>query len=231
MKISKWGGLAVIFLTFPAFGGGLHALHEIEHAAYVYALSEAQAQFNNPQVSMSSLDKRLRLQACEQPLDTFSNRDRASAGQMTVGVRCHSPVSWTVFLSARVQVMRPVAVTARPLSANHQVTAADVRMEQRDIAGLRQGYVADSEIVVGQIIRHSMAVGTIFQQNHLRAETIVRRGQLVTLIAGVGGMEVRVAGTSMADASLGDRVKVKNNSSDRVVEGIVDAPGVVRINM
>lgn len=230
MRISVWSGFIAIFLTFPVFGG-LHPLHEIEHAAFVYALGEARAQYINPQISLTPLDKRLRLQVCERTLETFSNRDRATAGQMTIGVRCHAPVSWTVYLSARVKVMRPVAVAARPLSANHQVTAADVRIEQRDIAGLRQGYLSESEILVGQTIRHAMPVGAIFQQNHLRPETIVRRGQLVILVAGVGGMEVRVAGTSMADASLGDRVKVKNNASDRVVEGIVDAPGVVRINM
>lgn len=222
--------ITAIFLTSPAVAE-LHALHDVEQAAYVYAMHAAQAQYNQPQISVSSLDKRLRLQACEVPLDTFSNKDRATAGQMTIGVRCHAPVSWTVYVSAEVKVMRPVAVAARPLSANHVLSQKDVKIERRDIASLRQGYMAETSALTGLVIRHSMPVGAIFQQNHLRAQAIVKRGEQVTLIAGVGGMEVRVSGTSLADASIGQRVKVKNNTSERVVEGIVDAPGVVRINM
>ena len=38
-------------------------------------------------------------------------------------------------------------------------------------------------------------------------------------------------GTAMADAGIGDRVRVRNLSSDRVVEGVVDSPGVVRVTM
>lgn len=51
------------------------------------------------------------------------------------------------------------------------------------------------------------------------------------LIASVGTMEVRMAGKALADATKGQRIRVQNISSKRIVEGIVDSSGTVRIIM
>lgn len=219
----------VIFLTLPAQAAPLHALHEVEHAAYLHAISEAQARFANPQVSISSLDKRLRLQACQSALDTFANHDQLRSGQLTVGVRCHSPVNWTVYVSAQIKVMQDVLVTKRSLSANHILSANDVKLAPRDIASLRKGYLTDAKALIGQQLKSPLPMGSIIETNQFESQMLVHRGDLITLVAAVGNMEVRVRGEALANAGLGQRVKVKNTSSERIVEGVVDAAGVVRI--
>lgn len=221
---------SVMFLTLPVQSASLHALHEVEHAAYLHAISEAQARFTNPQVSISALDKRLRLQACQSPLDTFANHDQLRSGQLTVGVRCHAPVSWTVYVSTRIKVMQDVVVTKHALSADHILSANDIKLAQRDIASLRKGYLTDSRALIGQQLKSPLPMGSIVQASQFKAQTLVHRGDLITLVAAVGNMEVRVRGEALANGGLGQRVKVKNSSSQRIVEGIVDAAGVVRID-
>lgn len=223
--------LSANFLTFTASADQLQPLAEIEHTAYTYTLLQAQARFNNPQVTVTPLDKRLRLQHCDGQLEAFTNREIHLAGNVTVGVRCHHPVAWTVYLPLQVKVMQPVVVIARPVSSNHVLTAQDLRLEQRDIGSLRQGYMANIAAVVGQQVKYSLGLGTVIQDNHLRPLNVVKRGESIVLVAGVGGMEVRMQGTALADASMGDRVRVKNHSSERIIEGIVDSPGIVRVTM
>lgn len=220
---------SAMFLTLPVQAGPLHALHEVEHAAYLHAISEAQSRFSNPQVSISSLDKRLRLQACQSALDTFANHEQLRSGQLTIGVRCHAPVSWTVYVSAQVKVMQDVVVTRRALSADHILSKDDIKLAPRDIASLRKGYLTDAGALIGQQLKSPLPMGGIVQINQFKAQMLVHRGDLVTLVASVGNMEVRVRGEALANAGLGQRVKVKNSNSERVVEGIVDAAGVVRI--
>lgn len=223
--------LSANLLTFTASADPLQPLSEVEHAAYTYTLQQAQARFNNPQVTVTPLDKRLRLQHCDGQLEAFTNRDILSAGNVTVGVRCHHPVAWTVYLPLQIKVMQPVVVIARPVSSNHVLTAQDLRLEQRDIGSLRQGYMANIAAVVGQQVKYSLGLGTVIQDNHLRSLNVVKRGESIVLVAGTGGMEVRMQGTALTDASVGDRVRVKNHSSERIVEGIVDSPGIVRVTM
>lgn len=219
----------VIFLTSPVQSASLHALHEVEHAAYLHAISEAQARFVNPQVSINSLDKRLRLQSCQSPLDTFANHEQLRSGQLTIGVRCHAPVNWTVYVSAQIKVMQDVVVTRRALSADHILTKDDIKLAPRDIASLRKGYLSDASALIGQQLKSPLPMGSIIETSQFESQTLVHRGDLITLVAAVGNMEVRVRGEALANAGLGQRVKVKNTSSERVVEGIVDAAGVVRI--
>ncbi|MEO6369387.1 MAG: flagellar basal body P-ring formation chaperone FlgA, partial [Steroidobacteraceae bacterium] len=59
----------------------------------------------------------------------------------------------------------------------------------------------------------------------------VKRGQRVTLVASVGGLEVRAQGEAMADASATGRVRVLNLSSRKVVEGQVESGDRVRVSL
>ena len=59
---------------------------------------------------------------------------------------------------------------------------------------------------------------------------LVRRGQIVTLVAGGGPVEIRTTGKALADGAAGERVRVRNERSNRIVEGVVAEDGTVRVN-
>lgn len=225
------GGLFVVFLTPSIQAQPLQSLSSIEQAAYVHALNDAQASFNQPQVVVDSLDNRLRLQHCDKPLYSFSNSLSNSVGNRTIGVKCQGSVEWTVYVPVKVKVIKSVVVTARALPANQTLTTQDVKLEAIDIAELRQGYQQSLDQVVGQQLKYPLAVGMVIPSRSLKQEKVVRRGEQITLVASAGTMEVRMSGTALDDASVGDKVKVKNSSSQRVVEGIVHGPGIVKVTM
>jgi flagella basal body P-ring formation protein FlgA len=209
----------------------LHALGDIEQAAYEYALKQAQIHHDNPQVVMESLDRRLRLKTCDSELEVFTKNARTEIGHQTVGVKCSFPSTWTVYVPVKVKVFKTVMVVSSSLPANHIITAGDIKSQTRDIGTLRQGYLVDEKQLIGQQLKYSMSMGAVINPNSIRPQKIVRRGELILLVASVGKMEVRMNGTALADAQLGQRVKVKNSSSKRVVEGIVQAPGIVKVAM
>ena len=60
---------------------------------------------------------------------------------------------------------------------------------------------------------------------------LVRRGQRVTVLAQGRGIQVRTNGKALGDAAKGERVRVENTTSRRVVEGVAIADGVVRVNL
>ncbi|AFJ02603.1 Flagellar basal-body P-ring formation protein FlgA [Methylophaga frappieri] len=221
--------LYAMFLTLPVNAADLHELNAIEHAAYLFALNDAQSRWNNPVVSVDSLDKRLRLQRCDSDLETFTNNDQLRSGKLTVGVRCHQPVAWTVYVPATIEVMRAVAVTTRPLSADHIMTADDVKLANQNILTMRSGYSTDMQSLIGQQLKSPLAMGAVLSKRQFKPQHLVQKGQLITLVSAVGNMEVRVKGEAMADAEMGQRVRVKNTRSERIVEGVVDAAGVVRV--
>jgi flagella basal body P-ring formation protein FlgA len=51
----------------------------------------------------------------------------------------------------------------------------------------------------------------------------------VTLTASAGGFEVRAPGRAMSDAAAQQRLRVQNLESLKVVEGVAESEGVVRV--
>jgi flagella basal body P-ring formation protein FlgA len=55
----------------------------------------------------------------------------------------------------------------------------------------------------------------------LAPANVIHRGQQVVLLAHSGAVEVRMNGVALADGRISERIRVQNQSSQRVVEGIV----------
>ncbi|NNE63328.1 MAG: flagellar basal body P-ring formation protein FlgA, partial [Gammaproteobacteria bacterium] len=60
---------------------------------------------------------------------------------------------------------------------------------------------------------------------------IISRGQRVTILARVGGMEVRTSGKALAHGAAGERIAVQNIKSRQKLEGTVLASGEVKIDL
>ena len=58
---------------------------------------------------------------------------------------------------------------------------------------------------------------------------VIRRGQRVSLVSSGTGIAVRAPGEALAEARTGQRLRVKNLSSGKVVEGIALSSGSVEV--
>ena len=66
--------------------------------------------------------------------------------------------------------------------------------------------------------------------NMLKQPIILRRGESVSLLARSPTFEVRMEGKALMDGAVGDRVKVRNLRSKRIVEGRITETGTVLVN-
>lgn len=189
------------------------------------------AQRADARIELGRLDPRLRLAVCSSPLQAFANGDRPAAGALSVGIRCAGERPWTLYVPARVAIFGPVAVIARPLARGAPIQPQDLEIVQRDLAGLSHGYFDTREAAVGKMTKQPLAAGQILQVNQVASPKLVRRGDQVTLRVSANGFEVSVSGSALADGVLGQRIRVRNERSQRVVEGEVIAVGAVRVSI
>jgi flagella basal body P-ring formation protein FlgA len=174
-------------------------------------------------LEVSPLDPRLRVALCDRPLHAFVTASSASGlrNQTTVGVRCESSIRWTVYTSVNVQTQARVLVARRSLARDTEITASDFQLQDRRVPGLASAYVSDPAALAGQRLGHPIAAGDALTAEALAPANLIHRGQQVTLVAHSGGFEVRMAGVALSDGRESERIKVQNQSSQRVVEGIV----------
>ncbi|MEM7292754.1 MAG: flagellar basal body P-ring formation chaperone FlgA [Pseudomonadota bacterium] len=181
---------------------------------------------------LGKIDPRLRLARCTTPLEIEFVGAADRPGRTFLGVGCSATEKpWTIYVNALIQMRTEAYVTRTALLRGQIVQRSDITTEMIDLGNLRSGYFTSADQLIGMESSRAISAGTVLTPNLLKARQVVRRGQVVTLIASVGGIDVRMKGQAMADAARDTPVRVKNSSSGRIVEGIAESVGVVRIPM
>lgn len=219
-----------IVLPAKALASSWQSMETIEQAALKHAKQSALQSENRTEFRVKALDQRLKLARCGTKLETFTSQASSSSATQIIGVRCLKPKPWKVFVPISTLSYRSVVVTNRPLNKGDRIATTDVRLEERDITRIPHRYLTDLDQVEGQVLKQSIQGQTIVNQSALRAADIVKRGQSVALVARTSKLNVRMRGEALADASKNERVRVKNLSSSRIVEGVVLSGQVVLVD-
>lgn len=227
-------GLLFVFLILTpltAVGEAYHEHAKIRQAVEDFVLEYQSSAQGQIVVKVGQIDSRLRLHNCGDNLELFTPSSHGSPGRLTVGVRCHDARSWTIYVPVDLQVYRKVVVTTHPLTRGQLVGPNDVRLENRDIGRLTQGFITNTEDVIGQSVRRPVGHKQVIRPTHIAPRAVIRRGQRVTILASSGTLEVRMSGEALADGAPGEPIKIRNSTTDRVIEAIVQGPGVVKVKL
>ena len=79
----------------------------------------------------------------------------------------------------------------------------------------------DVKLAVGKRLKKSLKMGAILKAKDLKPDWLVHKDQKIIIENKVGGIYVAVEGIALENGGVGDRVKAKNTSSSKTVEGFV----------
>lgn len=178
------------------------------------------------------IDARLQLADCTQPLQVaLFNPPTPLAGRITLQIQCDAPSPWKIYIKATLHVVKNVVVTLRPLPRGHTLTPADIQLQARPLASLRQNYFEQLAAVTDKKLKQAVAAGSVLTATALENARCIVKNQQVTISSGVNaGVNVKTNGIALRDGNLGDRISVRNSASNKVIEATVMAPGLVSVN-
>jgi flagella basal body P-ring formation protein FlgA len=223
-----------------ALGALVHAharAQAVQPLAAIQAAAESFVQAQLPptrgkyHVSASRLDARLRLASCADALEAFVANNAVVQSRTTIGVRCPAVGGWTVYVPVVVETEAPVLVLRRALARRARIEALDVELQTRRLPGIASNFVNELSVAQGRRLRRALPAGSPLTTDVLDRDVLVQRGQRVTLIASSGDIEIRAQGQALSEGSAHDRIRVQNVSSLKVVEGVVENAGTVRVDL
>lgn len=151
--------VVMLGLTSGVRGEAVQSEESIRRAAEQFILAQLpDGQPGHPSIEIGHLDPRLRLPACDRSLEAFLPGGKIIGGT-TVGVRCPGTRSWSLYVPVRVTLLAQVLVATRPLSRGTRLSADDLRLEERDLSTLTQGYLTDPQQAYGLVLKRSIASG------------------------------------------------------------------------
>jgi flagella basal body P-ring formation protein FlgA len=216
----------VIFASDAAATVTIQTLASIERAVAVF-VEIGIDQRDDVEFTIGRLDPRLRLPLCNEALQTRSTHVQRNSGPMSVEVRCTGTKPWVLYVPVTLTRYAQATVAVRPIARNAVIAAADIALQRRRVSANARDYLSDTTMAVGQIAVRPVVTGQMLTARALRRPHLIRRGDRVVLSAGNPSIAVRVKGEALQDGVAGDRINVRNLSSERVIQGVVTSAGEV----
>lgn len=232
--LSVWGGFFCLFpASASAYGGGTQAerfpqtVTAAQFAAYAQekleqelaARGEARRHTLTLTRAVAAMHAPAGALICEVEVPGVIRYGRLTP--VYVRVYVNGKFYRRAILYYRVEVYDTVLTAAHDLRPDQKIGAEDVR--QADIAVEDAGTVYLKELaeVEGRVPARFLKTGTPLSADVLQAARVLEAGDPVTLVTRYHGIEVKVEGVALQRGRIGERIRVRNTRSAKVLMGTV----------
>jgi flagellar basal body P-ring formation protein FlgA len=185
---------------------------------------------NDYETSLAPLDSLLKLSACPTPLEVFTINDLIRPGRNSIGVRCNSANKWSLYVSALIKTYESVLVLTKPVQRGETITRLHLSSERRDVSSLRGDYITQIEQVESKQVVRPMQNGTILSTRNIAEPKLIKRGDKIIISSARSSFAIRMNGTAMMDGVKGQSIRIKNQSSGRIINARVIESGLASVD-
>ena len=135
-----------------------------------------------------------------------------------------------VWVNTTISVMADVVTVIRPLGKHAYIQLGDLTVERRDLSDLSSDTVSRIEDALGNRTTRMIYPRTVLQSSMFVSPPLVRRGDIVKIVANAGPMTITATGMVKQQGGKGEMVRVVNTDSNRIITARVTGPGAVEVN-
>ena len=128
-----------------------------------------------------------------------------------------------------VRRYQDVVVAARMLPGKTLLQSGDLKKLRLETGRLPNGFLLDSSKALGQQLQRPLRSGEVLMDSMLLQPIAMHRGASVTIQVRQGEMIVSAAGEALQDGSVGQRIRVQNLVSKRIVTAKVIDEATVEV--
>lgn len=229
----KWGSFltSILFLIAPATykAAAIQDLAAIKIAAEDFIEAKLSVDYNNRrEISSGKLDPRLRLAACNSEIIAFLPPGSHLLGNTTVGVRCESPKPWSIYIPVKVSIYKSVIVSTAKLPRGKIISDADIILNEVDISQIRGHSFINKEDLIGTKLKTSFKPNQVIDSASI---CLICKGDAVMITANSTSISVSMSGIALNDGGKGDKIRVQNKSSRRIIDAIIIDVGTVNASI
>lgn len=151
-------------------------------------------------------------------------------GRMTYHVRVQRE-NRTVLVPVGVEVQRFARGygAKRDVSRGASIAPGDVELEWFDVTYKPADPIRDEDAFSGMVAKTRIRRGVMFTSDVLELAPMIVSGSKVTVRCSGSGFRILAEGIAREDGRSGERIRVKNLASGRILRAVVVAPGVVEL--
>lgn len=122
-----------------------------------------------------------------------------------------------VSVPARIEVWSDVVVAAKPLGRYQPIDAEDIKIEKMNLSRVPANVIVSAEEVVGLRTNRNIAVNAVLRQDQVEMPPLIKRGDVVRVVAESPVLKVVVQGKAKQDGGKGERIRIVNLASKKTI--------------
>jgi flagella basal body P-ring formation protein FlgA len=134
-------------------------------------------------------------------------------------------------LRAVAEEWRTIPVASRPLKRGGIVSADDVELKKVSKESVGRDAIENIGDLVGHQLTRDVGQGEMVSSAALIVPPVITVGSKVTLLFRQGRLEATAVGVALDSGTSGAQIRVRNESSNKVVTGMVVEPGIVAVGV
>ena len=132
-------------------------------------------------------------------------------------------------LKAFADEWRLMPVASRPLVKGATVTASDVHLVKGNGTSVGRDSIENLGDIVGRNLTKDIGQGEMFKASVVTVPAVVTAGSRVIVVFRQSRLEVTASGIALENGGMGQDIRVRNESSKKVIVGKVTDPGLVTV--
>jgi len=157
------------------------------------------------------------------------SNDMAGKIPLTVSFEVNGKFYKRVWATATVEIFTNVVVTKKPVGRHKPITEDDIEIQKMDLAKLPSDVITDAEVILGQRTRRAIGSQTVLRPNLVEFPSLLKRGDVVVILAETDGMKITALGQVKKKGRLGERIPVMNFDSKKVLYARVLDSNTVKV--
>ncbi len=137
----------------------------------------------------------------------------------------------TGFVQVFIRVYAMIPVAKRFILKGERIKEGDFNYELREINSSNFRFIRNKSSIINKIARVSIREGEVIRKELVISPYLVRRGERVSVFLNYRGIRIRAEGIAIDSGRLGERVRVKNERSGKILFCTVFGKGKVEVSV
>lgn len=159
----------------------------------------------------------------------FKGRRRDGTSQFEIGFSQDGREIGRFPVTAKVDEFNVVPIASRKVDRGEIIDESSIEMARVNLSALSGEFISDENEVVGKQARSRIEEGSPFRKMYVERAVVVEKGKKVLLQFSSGAFEASATGIALDSRGINEEVRVRNQSSGKIVSGVVTSPGVVSV--
>ncbi len=160
-------------------------------------------------------------------VDTPKHSDWLGSIPFTVSVMVDGTIAKKVTVPATIEVWNDVVLAAIPLGKYQIIEPKHVRAEKMNLARAPANALLNTDQAIGSRTNRNIAVNSILRSDQIELPPVVKRGDVVQVVAESKRMKISVKAQAKESGAIGKIIRVQNLRSKKIIHAqVVDGQTV-----